>query len=63
MIYKCFTRKFEELDTFLDQTNNAYKLCDPSLHSVLLILFFNAIEGEPYEKLRASKSGHISETI
>ena len=39
MIYKRFTGKPEELNTFLDQTNNAHKLCDPSLHSVLPVSY------------------------
>ena len=49
MTYKCFTGKNEDLNTFLDQLNNAYVLCDPKFYPALLI---NAIEGEPWEELQ-----------
>lgn len=52
MIHHRFTGKPENLRTFLDQTHNAYELCDPDLHPALLAIIFNEIEGEPREKLR-----------
>lgn len=51
MISKRFTGKTEELNSFLDQINNAYLLCDSKLHHILLILFFSAIKGKPRKKL------------